>query len=443
MSHNFAAIGQQNYIGTPYVQAVKYLNIAGQGVPLLFQWISYGASSVNPNINAYVDLSPQQVSARLGQIRSLYIDNLGSDTPIYIQFPDTLYTVVAKPNSTGWYPVYTNQLKFNVLGIGFSSGDVGETRVLATNIFVSPSVNEEYGSGIDLYRASPIISIAGGAPIASIAITYASACYIAGTLSISGGGGSAAAASGTLDVFGSFTNVTVTNPGANYSASPTVTATGARALPPWYNGGAFYPAGSVVFDFSAYGLGTLWQMYQTPAGAPPSGTGLIEPAYWIAGPYLGSVPPAGPTLPAAPTFLTTLGAPVGRSFAQPVYNAPVLGDQIWSRVTANIAAPALFENNVFNSPYGTGFIYITALEMNIVIANGTGPYIWQLDNANGDVIFKWSFIVGSASYTTTGLSRLQNQNIKLDATQTYRINGVTIPAGLQLNYHFAYTWSAG
>ncbi|MDE2020114.1 MAG: hypothetical protein KGJ13_07250, partial [Patescibacteria group bacterium] len=121
MSRNFAGFGQVQYIGTPYVVPIKLAGISGVVCPLRFDWFSYGASSLKPNINVLVNMDVQQC-AKMDVIRSVYIDNLGSDNPIYVFFPDTGCTVSAKPNSEGWYPAYTNAKTVWVVGLGFVSG---------------------------------------------------------------------------------------------------------------------------------------------------------------------------------------------------------------------------------------------------------------------------------------------------------------------------------
>lgn len=153
----FIGFGQQQYIGTPQTRAMKLGNIASVGVPLLFQWISYGASTAVPNVNVLVDMETANCKA-LDQIRSIYIDNLGSANPIYVYFPDTQYVVVAKPNSEGWYPAYTNQKKIWVIGEGFLTGTIPQTLIIASNVALEANVNVEIDNAVALWRASPIIS---------------------------------------------------------------------------------------------------------------------------------------------------------------------------------------------------------------------------------------------------------------------------------------------
>lgn len=154
---SFLGFGQSPYIGQPGSQAIKLAGIATVCVPLLFQWLSYGAATVRPNVNVYVDLDVQACKA-LDQIRSIYIDNLGSNIPVYVYFPDSNYTVVAQPNSEGWYPAFTNQKKIWVIGEGFLDGSIPQTFIIISNLYIPPSVNVEIPQQVTLWKASPVIT---------------------------------------------------------------------------------------------------------------------------------------------------------------------------------------------------------------------------------------------------------------------------------------------
>lgn len=154
---SFLGFGQVAYIGQPYALPIKLAGISGRIIPLLFQWLSYGASSSVPNVNVLVDFDNAACKA-FDQIRSVYIDNLGSANPIYIYFPDTNYTVSAKANSEGWYPAFTNAKQFWVIGEGFLNGNIPQTSVIASNIPLSPNVNTEIDQSVALWLASPVIS---------------------------------------------------------------------------------------------------------------------------------------------------------------------------------------------------------------------------------------------------------------------------------------------
>lgn len=153
----FSGITPQAYQGQPQTIAIKLAGIATYGVPLTIPWALYGASSSNQNINIAVDLTQKSCSP-LEQIRCVYIDNLGCDVPVYVNFPDTNYTVVAKPNSEGWYPVYTNKKQFNIIGEGFINSSTPQTLVIATNISLTPSVNNEIDTAVVSFLASATIA---------------------------------------------------------------------------------------------------------------------------------------------------------------------------------------------------------------------------------------------------------------------------------------------
>lgn len=158
MARSFLGILQQQYIGIPSISAIKFRGIAGISVPLLFNWLIYGASTSAPNKNVRVDLGGAQVATKLQNIRSVYIDNMGSDVPIYVNAPDTGYTIVAKPNSSGWYPIYTNGLLLEIIGQGFFTGNIPVTKILVTNLTIDPSIDDELSAAQTLWKASNTIS---------------------------------------------------------------------------------------------------------------------------------------------------------------------------------------------------------------------------------------------------------------------------------------------
>lgn len=158
MSRSFIGFGQKQYIGVPYVRPITLGGLLGQVAPLQFNWLSYGASSTVPNINVAVDLSVNLVASKLRQIRSVYIDNMGSDNPIYVYFPSTDYAVVAQPNSAGWFRAYATDYQLQVIGEGFTTGDIPTTKILVANVDVSPAVDIEVAQAIALWKASATIS---------------------------------------------------------------------------------------------------------------------------------------------------------------------------------------------------------------------------------------------------------------------------------------------
>lgn len=149
------------YIGQPQAYPIKLVGIAGQQVPLHLDWLSYGVGSARPNVNIAVDLRRKECE-KLVEIRSVYIDNLGSNVPIYVSFPNNAYVVVAKPNSEGWYPVFSADKVAVITGLGFSDADVlanaTQSTVIFSNIIIQPDVNVEIDNAVALWKASPLIT---------------------------------------------------------------------------------------------------------------------------------------------------------------------------------------------------------------------------------------------------------------------------------------------
>jgi hypothetical protein len=153
MSRNFGAAVSFGYTGIPNVAPIKIKSVSGQSVPLSIVWANY--TTFFSNVAVRVDLSPSSVSTPLGQIRSVYIDNMGSANPVYVQFPDTGYTVVAKENSAGWFPVYTNQFKFSIIALGINTSNIPIASVLVTNIAIEASIDVEIDSTVAQFLSSP------------------------------------------------------------------------------------------------------------------------------------------------------------------------------------------------------------------------------------------------------------------------------------------------
>lgn len=154
---SFLGFGQVEYIGQPQPFPIKLGGIAGKHIPLLFQWLSYGASTSQPNINVLVDVDTGLCKS-FDQIRSVYIDNLGSPNPVYVFFPDSNYCISAKANSEGWYPALTNAKKVWVVGEGFLTGQIPQTAISLSNLPSIPAVNTEIDQSASLFLASPTIA---------------------------------------------------------------------------------------------------------------------------------------------------------------------------------------------------------------------------------------------------------------------------------------------
>jgi hypothetical protein len=404
MSRSFNAYPTVAYIGIPYANSVHLGNRMGVAATLLFNWLAYGASSIKPNINVRVDLSGALVSQQLKKVRAIFIDNTGSDNPIYVYFPSTGYSVVAKPNSSVWFPVYTGDFVLWVIGLGFATGDIPTTTILVSNLDTIPSVDEEFGQAISLYRASPAIFFGGGAPLAAINPILSGQSYTSGALNVSGGGGSGATAHGVLDQFGRFVNVIVDTVGAGFTGPLVIVPTASNAARPAWNNSIGYAGGSIV-TFN----GTEWRATVAIPGPPPGG----NPPPNTDARWLNSGTPGGTTA----TFSTVLGLPVSAtSIFSPGYGAPSLGDQTFS-VFDSLSSTGVFRNNLFGSPYGSGIITLTNFYAKLARGNATTSNLWKLDASDGSFIFQMAdFVNGVFAADMSGM------NVKLDATKTYRLN---------------------
>lgn len=156
---NFGAFPAQNYIGTPFAFPVQLsAGLQSQVCPLTFNWLIYGAATAAPNQLVNVSLAGNNVAARMGTVQSVFIDNLGSNASIYVRCMDTGYTVAAQPNSCGWYPIFTNLLTFQIIGMGFVTGSIPTTLVMFSNLRIIPSVDLELATSVSLWLASSTIS---------------------------------------------------------------------------------------------------------------------------------------------------------------------------------------------------------------------------------------------------------------------------------------------
>lgn len=251
---SFLGFGQVPYIGTPFTNAIKLAGIAGVQIPLLFQWLSYGASTARPNINVLVNAN-NTVCRAMDQIRSVYIDNLGSDNPIYVNFPDTGYTIAAKPNSSGWYPAFTNAKTLWVIGEGFLTGDIPQTYIVLCNIPLPASINTEIDNAVALYRASPTISRGTTIYNAALGIPALGDQFFASSqLNLNSGGSvglwNTPYASGFLFITGLNLNSFGTTGGSVQVSIESTGVAGVLLAPTWF-GGTPAPGVSQIVNLSA------------------------------------------------------------------------------------------------------------------------------------------------------------------------------------------------
>lgn len=168
---SFAGITNSNYAGSIQALPTNINNTKfGQQpalppscVALAFDWAKdYGASTAKPNIAVSVNIGGGGTTRqKLDNVRSVRIDNLGNPVPVYVNFPDTNYTVVAPPNSIVRENVETGQFSAFIYAEGFTTGQTGLTAVYFYNYPSPPFLDTEINQTVDLWRASASISRGG------------------------------------------------------------------------------------------------------------------------------------------------------------------------------------------------------------------------------------------------------------------------------------------
>lgn len=141
MSQSFASFNVQPYIGAPFGQPIRLCDTAmaqhggSKIVRIDVPWSIYGASPLNQDIGVMVNLQSQaSVQTALDAIRSIYIDNTFSPVPVFVQFPDTLYTVVCPPYACVMSPVFSQLQQFGIYAMGFALGQAPTTSVFLSNV---------------------------------------------------------------------------------------------------------------------------------------------------------------------------------------------------------------------------------------------------------------------------------------------------------------------
>jgi len=478
MGISFAGLPTASYQGTIFSQPVKVGNQSARVVPLSFNWQAYGGGANLPNIVVPLNIQNTGQSKTLDQIRSIYIDNINGAVPVYVQFNDNNYTITAEPFSSGWYPVLSNVQSFVVAILGLTNTNLTTTYIYVSNVATAPYTDIAQQFVVEQRLATPFLPGSTGGLLAITPLVEGS-CYNNGNLTISGGGGSGAAAQGVLNQYGQFTSVTLTNPGTGYTGQPIITPTGGQTAFPNFNPGATYSNGNAftyqgyiwIWNSGIYSINTgapFWSssviynvgsqvdygnnIYQAinkaaSAGVPPTNTfywalvGSVSPVYGNPAGAGGNWLSTGiPSLQTA-TFTATLG-----TISQPITNSgfgiAAMGDQI-SSGNFSTAALGVVVNNLFGSPYANGFIYLTSIfAAPAVSAAGANPFFNLLQTAGGLVVlgpFQWE--ANSAnSPEGTPLIQLSNCNVKLDATQTWQIKITTAATGF-VNYGFTWTYA--
>jgi hypothetical protein len=157
---DFSTIILQPYVGVPYGYPAPFKSATGwiKFAPLFVDWAVYGASSTKNKIGITQDLKGTVAAQLIPKIVSVYIDNLGSNVPVYVRFPSTGFVIAAPPNSSDWYNCITQDLSVSIYGIGFVTGQIPKTNFYFTDAYVPPYSNFEQQNVIDKWLASASIS---------------------------------------------------------------------------------------------------------------------------------------------------------------------------------------------------------------------------------------------------------------------------------------------
>lgn len=478
MSISLAGIPVAPYVGTPFSQPMQVAGKAGRAVKLSISWQSYGAGFVLPNVVVQISLAPNQQQT-FDLIRSIYIDNSGSAVPIFVIADDTQFTVEAQAYSVGWYPVFTNQFSFKVAGLGFTKTNVGAVLIYVTNVSVNAFTDVSLQSVLNQSLASPVIG--GGSGVANIAVVIPGQDYNNGNLSITGAGVTGATAVGTLDQWGRFTGVTVSAPGAGALGPVTITPTGGQSIPPAYVGGNIYTLGQrtvfggtewtwngghaqtfttqiqtgapVYTNNSAYNVGQqssdgngnvyVWTTHLANSGSN-SLLSLVNSGFVV---LIGKAVPQpnnngwdqapGPVGGAA-QFSATLGAQ-SSAIITSGFGPEALGDQAESITTAILGA-GVFADNLFGTPFASGFIYLTHFRASAVFATGAGLTSWVLETVGG--FDQLNMAATAGPFGDFVPVDIQKANIKLDATQQWRLRCTSFSDQLIVVHTLVWSYSA-
>lgn len=415
----------------------RAINARGQLGACLQAKVPWGAYSVglqalgtaNPQFNVQIEANaagPNTIS-QLWQIRSVYIDNTGCNFPVYVYFPDTDYAVPCPANNAGWFRAFTIARRAWIVGLGISNLDISNgatTSVYFTDLELNSYIDPEIAVAVQLGIATQNINIGAGSGgnIIGINPVVPGSGYVANTMGITGGGGSGATALGVLDQFGRFTQVNVQTPGTLYSGPPNITAVGGQGLiAPWISN-VFYNQGQIVSNAGQYytaRTGTIGaQPSSNPAQWSASGVGVDQPA----------------------VFSATVSPLIGGSSVtnSSIYGARALGDQILQSIDA-ITAAGVFKNNMFGTPYTSGFIYLTNISVNQLVSQA-GVTAWQLEDQNNNTIMQ--FENNTLANSSCAITSIQGANIKLPATSTYRLRCTSFTGNVFASHGFAYTYAA-
>lgn len=419
---SLAGIRVVPYVGTPFAQPVQIGGIAARVAPIGINFLTYGANSANPNLGVSVSLFGGNVKL-LSSVKSVYIDNDNSNVPIYVTAMDTGFTVSAAPQTSGWYLIATNNYQFQVTGIGFSDNNQPQVAIFFCDQFIPPSVDPGLNLAIQFGLASPIVAVPGsGGSAEALTIISGGNCLSSTRLTVSGGGGT-----GMQLQVSAYTDyqavgaVEIINPGQGYTGQPVITATDPFSPPPVWRVNQYNQGEYVTFDNQTW----LCASNETSPSYNPEQMNSYKPGSWQSTGLINQEPIIQVTL-------STISGGIVVS-TQSNYAAKALGDQV-STFAKTVTGLGVFQNNLFGSPFGSGFIYLT--KMQIVLLNTlASPIGIQLQDSFGDTAIQFEGITAGI------LLDLDNINYKFPATEIWQLNCTQFNANATLNFAFGWTYN--
>jgi hypothetical protein len=466
MALNLAGLTAQSYIGTLSPQPIQAAGQGGFAVPVEIDFTAYGGSAVNSAI--LVNLSVQAGSGTrtslLDRIRSVYVDNTFSALPIYVQFPDTLFTITVQPYSVGWYPVFTNGFVVNIAIFGLTNFNVPVSNLYISNLKVAPFTDSALPSTLNQELASP--ALGGGSSLLTIFPVIEGQGYNSDAMTVVGGGGVNAAAHGVLDSWGRFTGVVIDNPGTGFIGPPQTTASGGQRVTPNFVAGGTYNVSAyvtysgtewqytgsetIITGSAAWSSATTYSIgnevnyngniyyciknnrFNTP---PPVNTpswvllGTVTP---VAGQgWSNSGTPAGTTA----VFDTLLNSATGAQITTSGIGPAALGDQLFGNFYI-VTGTGVIQDGLWGTPYNSGFIYVTHLDIKSIFQTSAGNgFVGEIINSAGYVAI--TFFADELGDVVT----IHKANIKLDATVKWQLKCKTYNASSYVQFNTVYTYN--
>lgn len=130
----------------------------------------------------------------------------------------------------------------------------------------------------------------------------------------------------------------------------------------------------------------------------------------------------------------------------PGFGPPALGDQTESHLGTMGGGTGVFVNNLFGSPYSTGFIYLTHISVKVLLATAAMLTVnkWQLEG--DDPLFQFQYAWQNATNPDrypipADVLTLNAMNIRLDATQTWALRCTVASAVITTTHIFNFTYS--